>query len=1103
MGSEGTAPDLAILFTDVEGSTELSARRGDGVAQAILRAHEEVVRDGIRAHAGREVKTMGDGFMVVFPQAADALDAAVDIERDLERRRRDDPEGSVRVRIGIHAGPVTERGGDVFGQAVNAAARILGKAHGGQILVSEHVREAAGAGAGPFIDRGSYWLKGFPERWRLFEVTYGDGTARATVGLPAGARAALVGRDGERADLRRALEAALAGHGSVLCLGGEPGIGKTRLAQELAAEAEALGALALTGRAFQNEEPPAFGPFVEILEALARAFEPEQLRAALGELGGEVARLLPSLRARFPDLPSPAELPAEQERRYLLASLVEVLERLSAVRPLSLLLDDLQWADASSLALLEALAPRLAGARILVLGTYRDGEAVPGAPLTVTLERLHRQHLVTTVHLGRLTRDEVVALMTELGDGDPPPEPVVATLYFETEGNPFFLEEAVAHFGEEGRLFDATGAWRPTLEVAEDEVPRSVWLLLGERIGRLGEDARRVLQAAAVIGRVFAFDLLDDVVDLDEDTIMDALDEAERAGLLGADDAAQSLAFSHEMIRQTLIRELALPRRQRLHAKVADAIERRAGERAPEQANEIANHLLLAGPGVDPARKVRYLCLAATRALEAAAFEEARRFAEAALAVEGEVAERVRADLHAELGQARIGLGDWDPGFAEWELALDGYERAGEGVAAARLAWKMAQQAGWSGRWEQAVGVAARGLQAVGERHGPEEARLLAMVGVVFSLAGNYQAGEDLMQRAEEVAAGFDDDEMHGDVLALVAIHSMTNGLMDAVVEAGERAVELLRPVGAEWDRLVVVGTLANARLVRGEPERARALADELETGARRIGNLGAEFLSMLNHAGALLMLEPDEERFGAIARRGLEACERGGLVWLAYGHGMIGIHRFLWGSWDEALESFHAGHTAEAELGAYEGYLHGQLVRHLAYMGARDEALAEIDAAADDLPAGGEPGPIGRWGRLFGFAEALAVLGERDRLAALYPLLMAPTDPAVVDLSMDARTLPLLRIPAAAAAGRWDEAEAHFDQARRNCDELPHRLEWPEVRRAWGHALLRWGERDRAAEATSLLGEAIQGYQALRMRSHVGFTRSILDGSVSPARQR
>ena len=334
-------PDTAtvtVLFTDVVGSSELRTSRGDESAHKMMEAHFELVRQQIEHHSGQEVKTLGDGFMVAFASARSAVDCAVAVQKALAEHNLRATEEQVHVRIGMNTGEAIEKEGDLFGSAVDAAARVMSKAAGGQILIPEKTRDAIGAGEDvALLDRGPFWLKGFPERWRLHEVLWHEEKISTAAVLPhIGKRTPFVDCETERADLRTFLDAARGGQGSLVMIGGEPGAGKTRIVEELAVEADRHGFLTLTGHCYEMEGAPPFIPFIEILQSIIRVLEPSMLRDTLGSAAPEAAKLVPELRERFPDIPEPRKLAPEQERLYLFNNIRDFFERLASKRPLLL-----------------------------------------------------------------------------------------------------------------------------------------------------------------------------------------------------------------------------------------------------------------------------------------------------------------------------------------------------------------------------------------------------------------------------------------------------------------------------------------------------------------------------------------------------------------------------------------------------------------------------------------------------------------------------------------------------------------------------------------------------------------------------------------------
>ncbi len=295
---------------------------------------------------------------------------------------------------------------------------------------------------------------------------------------PAPARTPFVGRKSETDELSDLLGRALAGSGGLVMVSGEPGVGKTRLIEEISARALRRRALVFVGRCHEAEGTPPFTPFAELLDA-ALARSPEAFRAAMGEDAPEIARLVPRLRRLFPDIGQPLELAAEQERRQLFDAVTDTLVRTTRTAPAVLVLEDLHWADESTLLLLDHLAGDLVRLPALVLGTYRDDELSPY--LARTLDTLIRRRLVHQIRLDRLSEHDVAGMVGALAGGQEAPRAVVDVLYSETQGNPFFVEEVFRHLVEEGRLLDDQGRFQADVVLGELDVPDNVRLVIGRR----------------------------------------------------------------------------------------------------------------------------------------------------------------------------------------------------------------------------------------------------------------------------------------------------------------------------------------------------------------------------------------------------------------------------------------------------------------------------------------------------------------------------------------------------------------------------------------------------------------------------------------------
>ncbi len=455
------------------------------------------------------------------------------------------------------------------------------------------------------------------------------------LGLRAGRnQSPFIGRAAEFGRLTGLVARAREGSGSFLLLSGEAGVGKTRLVHETEAHARNEGMLALSGRCVLAEGATPYQPLIEQIEQASRLVPPQNLRAALGENAPELAKLMPELKHQFPDIPEPLALPPDQERRFLLHGCGEFIDRAARVQPMLLVYEDLHWAGESTCRLLRHLAERLRDSPVLMIGTYRATDLDPTQPFAETMHELLRERLVEDMTLQRLSAADVAALL-EGRAGQTPPKELVQLIYAETEGNPFFVEELYRHLDEADKLFTEDGKFRSGVSIADTEVPRGVRLIIEHRLAKVSEECRKLLTAGAVAGRVVSFELLSRIGDLADDPLFDALDEAASASVMEEIRVGREARyqFVHEQIRQTLVSALSLPRRQRLHLRIADALELGPSAQVEKNVGEIAFHLYQAGAAADPERTAKHLLTAGQRAIDAVAFEDAMKLLDMAVEV--------------------------------------------------------------------------------------------------------------------------------------------------------------------------------------------------------------------------------------------------------------------------------------------------------------------------------------------------------------------------------------------------------------------------------------------------------------------------------------
>lgn len=573
-----------------------------------------------------------------------------------------------------------------------------------------------------------------------------------------------VGREAEMARLRAALEAAGTGQGGVVLLAGEPGIGKTRTAEELGLQAIQQGMQVLWGRCYEGGGAPAFWPWVQVLRAYLRTGDAQTLLTTLPGSTADLARLLPEISAAVPPQASAAPADEAQARFRLFESVTMFLLGAAQRQPLVLILDDLQWADTPSCLLLQFLAQEVRQSALLIIGAYRDVAVGPDHPLLTTLAALHRFGVAQVITLGGLAMPDVAHLLA-VATGQTPTAALLTTILSATAGNPFFLCEVV-------HLLQHTAAQQRRLSLAL--LPPTVRGAIRQRLQPLSAACQQVLRWAAVLGHEFRLTWLAQLGDLSPEALLTSLDEACNAQLITLlSGVPGQYGFVHDLVRETLYAELPTADRARLHQRVGEMLE--AFHTADLEAHlaVLSYHFSQAAPLGAWTKALQYTVRAAEQHLQALAYEEAsRHYARAleVLALQETAAPSQRCDLLLALGQAQTYSG----------ATAQARETFAAAAAVARHlhdAPRLAQAAlGWAGGMvrpgvadDRLIALLTEALAALGEADSPLRVRLLGRLAMEHRFSPRRALGETLSHEAVAIARRLRDRATL--VVALTARH--------------------------------------------------------------------------------------------------------------------------------------------------------------------------------------------------------------------------------------------------------------------------------------------------------------------------------------------
>jgi class 3 adenylate cyclase/tetratricopeptide (TPR) repeat protein len=573
-----------ILFSDVAASTELRTALGDDRADEVRRQHDAVIRAVLAQRDGHEVKHTGDGLMVAFSSAANAVSAAIEMQRGVARLAAE-LGTPLSIRIGLSAGDVERDGNDLFGLPVVQAARLCAEARPGQILVSDIARALAGSrGNIEFSSLGPRELKGLDTPLVVHEVPWAE-SAPAIVfpnAFVTTRPTALIGRDVELARVRETWARVAAGERRVVLLGGEPGVGKTRLITEVARSVYDDGGVVVLGRC-DDAVPAPLRPVIEIVRhVLEHASED-----VLGNLPESSRRILSGLargEIEHGDGDPLARVHALHE------AVDELLVALARTAPTLVVIDDLHWADPATVLLLRHIAGSMSASRSMVVGTYRDTDLDRTHAFAAALADLRRLATTERISLSGLDRAATTDLVAAWA-GSAAPEAFVAAVFAETEGNPFFVEEVLRHLAESGAIRRGSdGEWRAERSLDQLGIPEGIRETVGRRLARLGEQANVLLSVAAVAGREFDADVVVRASGISETHTIEALQRAVRSGLVIEGDRFGAFMFAHALVRATLLDEMVTLRRVRLHQAIAESIEALRDGSLTEHVDALAYH---------------------------------------------------------------------------------------------------------------------------------------------------------------------------------------------------------------------------------------------------------------------------------------------------------------------------------------------------------------------------------------------------------------------------------------------------------------------------------------------------------------------------------
>jgi len=808
-------------------------------------------------------------------------------------------------------------------------------------------------------------------------------------------QAELVGREEEIALMRRAFKQVQNGQRRVVFISGEPGIGKTRIAQDFTRWCEeSQQATILWGYCYEMSGQLPYQPIVDAINAHVQTCSPEKLRSMLGTSASDLAKIVPEIRLKLPELPEPEPLGPEPERRNLYNAVARYFNTLAVERPFTLVLDDLQWADAATLHLLNYLTVQ-GGVSLFesVSGTvknntqpfyvllYRAGEVHETHPLRGLIAALQRNGVGEELRLQRLTEEQVQQLLINIARQ--PVTPVFAgEIYRHTEGNPFFIGEAIRSLIMEGKIVWTGERWQSTVKATELEIPQSVRLLIERRLVNLLPDCRATLTLAAVLGRQFSSALLCKARNLSEDVIAEHIDNAFQIQILtslisanpiGSDAIGYygqdiDLAFTHDKIREVMYQWLNPLRRRTLHRQVAQAIEAYYAAHLQPYYSQLGYHYQMAE---DITKAVDYLLKAAHHARSVYAFVDAGNYIKTALdLLIGDEERPRRAALLGQLANIYLYTGQLESAMQSGLAACALWRDLGDDVKQAETYLDLSFICHWQGRELESIKYIQYALECIATH--PDQTAIFAKAyaewGLAATVMGAAPEALEKLYRADELHEKIGGNDPFISVVTLWSrswcafLSASPQRMLDYALQGVEFCRTSNKP---DWEPMMNYSA-AWAYMLLGQIPQGQEAAHSALKNAQLHSVVGAQGWANL----VLAFLAVQEGRWDDAQQIGDKAYAIGSML-----HDADLQARVLWcrsvcagwqSNWDQAilaiLEALQLA-KVEGEISMVYPYLLVQAAKSYLYAGKAEDAQVYLDQAMQlaldrqyrQLPAIGE----------------------------------------------------------------------------------------------------------------------------------------------------